>query len=373
MRVAILTVCCIVVAASPWRIVGRHRSWPDGHVDFDHPGVKIVARITGAATVSAVMSKVGSIENVFVVYCDGVAQPGSGPKATFSTKLWTEGTKQSVPLCSGLDANAEHDIVIFKSTEAQWMDIKPTPNHVSFYEIVGLGMRLLPPLVRPQQHRIEFLGDSITAGYCNLCEQEPSPAAESYASSWPTLVCEQLDAECHAVAWSGYGMVKNCCGGDTVMSDIWLRTLASTPSDDASDPHGTTATNIWNFKSWIPDAVVINLGSNDGLTGSREELIPAYNATYLDLVKSAAVAYGEQTHFFLACGPQRNSYCDPVRWIIGQANAIGIKATFLDHRGFECPESCCEHPGADQDRQMAESTVKQVKAAMGWSVWSIYM
>jgi hypothetical protein len=183
---------------------------------------------------------------------------------------------------------------------------------------------------------------SITAGYCNLCKETgevefsatdsvtastpPAAAwasagfggspggvdAESFAHSWAHLICDTLGAECHNQAWSGYGMVMNCCGGATLMSDVWKRTLATvTSADPASDPHGTAASNAWEFKSWKPDGVVINLGTNDQL-GGRPQLVPAYNATYLALVEDAAAAYGAGTTFFLACGPMSTSYCDEV-------------------------------------------------------------
>jgi hypothetical protein len=56
-------------------------------------------------------------------------------------------------------------------------------------------------------------------------------------------------------------MVMNCCGGDTLASDVWKRTLATVPSDSPADPHGTRKDNEWDFSSWTPDAVVINLGA----------------------------------------------------------------------------------------------------------------
>ena len=58
-----------------------------------------------------------------------------------------------------------------------------------------------------------------------------------------------------------YGMVENCCGGTTLASDVWRRTLATVVSPNATDPHGTAPENIWDFSSWVPDAVVINLGT----------------------------------------------------------------------------------------------------------------
>ena len=222
--------------------------------------------------------------------------------------------------------------------------------------------------LRPR--RIEFLGDSITAGFCNLCDSTGTntAATESYADSWANLICQSFDAECHTSAWSGYGVVENCCGGKTLMSDVWRRTLASVPSSNASDPHGTNAGNVWNFSTWIPDVVVINLGTNDELQ-SRPNNIEKYNATYLSLLQQASAEYGSGTIFFLACGPMSESYCDPVDWILDQASVLGIRAKFLDQRGFldgKHGKSCCGHPSATVDRAMAEAGAAVIGNVTGW-------
>jgi len=269
-----------------------------------------------------------------------------------------------VPLCEGLDPKSEHIVSILKSSEARLGSSRPLPNHVSLHKLLGYhDFRIL---AAPKRHgrRLEFLGDSITAGACNVCGGPGYTLHnENFALSWPKLVCEALQAECHVAAWSGFGLVK----GETLMSDIWLRTLASTPSDNASNPHGTTAENRWSFKSWKPDALIINLGTNDGLSTTGISLIPDYNRTYLGLVKSAAAAYGAKTQFFLACGPMIDDYCHQVHWVIHQARLASIKADFLDHRGFDCPASCCDHPGAESHRAMAKTTITRLKDVLDWS------
>ena len=48
-------------------------------------------------------------------------------------------------------------------------------------------------------------------------------------------------------------MVRNCCGGNTTMPAIFNRTLA------------TDSTTVWPWGTWTADALVINLGTNDGV------------------------------------------------------------------------------------------------------------
>lgn len=165
-------------------------------------------------------------------------------------------------------------------------------------------------------------------------------------------------------------MVANCCGGSTLASDVWTRTLATVGSTNTSDPHGTVPENMWDFSKWRADAVVINLGTNDHLGTKPSDKSKAFMERYEALVVAAAKAYGNSTHFFLACGPMASDYCSEVSWVIGRANTLGIKAHLLDQRGFEdgvYGKRCAYgHPGSHIDAAMAKNGSAFIKTAMGW-------
>merc|ERR1711937_462476 len=111
---------------------------------------------------------------------------------------------------TGLTKDA-HEIRIMKTTEPEWNDREPSPNWVTFHGLRLDAGSIIAPSAPRRQRRIEFIGDSITAGYCNLCQgpgpfDELSPsleesviggeAQETFALSWPTVICDKLDAEC---------------------------------------------------------------------------------------------------------------------------------------------------------------------------------
>ena len=361
------------------RFVGRfHKAADGGSVSFDMNGAQIVATLSGTTSLDVSMSQIKKVkDNTFQVYLDGIVQPNS----RFNTSDWAAGEIVKIPLfpVGSLDADTAHEITIFKDTEPQFAGTTVQPNYITFYGFSGdsHSTRLLPPVLKQtaSRRKVEFLGDSITAGFDNQCDIAGSPKgfpwSESFAKSWPTLICNALDAECHYNAWSGFGMVANCCGGSTLASDVWTRTLATVGSTNASDPHGTTAENEWDFSQWTADAVVINLGTNDHLGTKPSAKSEAYKARYEALVVATAKAYSNTTRFFLACGPMSSDYCTEVSWVIDRVGSMGIKAYLLDQRGFDggaYGRLCAYgHPGSQIDAAMARNGSAFIKKIMGWS------
>jgi len=298
--------------------------------------------------------------------------PMSGSKCswcTFDTTDIVNGTITEYVLVSGLSADA-HEIRIMKTSEPEWNDREPSPNWVTFHGLTLDAGNVSAPSTPRRQRRVEFIGDSITAGYCNLCPGASRPdlgdgvvaaslgsavGDQSFALSWPTVLCERLDAECSTVAWSGMGLVKNCCGGQTKMPEIWKRTLA------------TDNTTNWDFSSWVPDALVVNLGTNDQGMSPTVDFVRAYEK----LVHDARLMYGNRVHVFLACGPMTEKYCDSVQKTLTNATESGIQAHFLDQRDFlngSFGPRCCSHPSAQVAAAMGAAAAEQIANELGWTM-----
>ncbi len=148
----------------------------------------------------------------------------------------------------------EHIVRLTRRTEALFGPTRLLELRVS-------GVMLKPAGAR--KTHLEFVGDSITAGYGNL-GSDPSckfgPETENYEEAYPALVARALDAEATTVAWSGRGIVRNYADepGDT-MPDLYERTLPETKD------------SRWNGAQ-AADVVVVNLGTNDFSTKPHPEL-----------------------------------------------------------------------------------------------------
>ena len=301
----------------------------------------------------------------FVVFVNNTRQALPQYNATFTTQPTLQNNENPHSFDLTLKGAAlpigQHNIRIFKATEAQWNGGTPTPNYVTFHGFDvndGEAAVVVQPPSLPVR-KIEFVGDSITAGFCNTCDlkKDPLPThTEAYGASWDYQIGEMLNATVHTAAWSGLGMVQNCCGGNTTMPSIYSRTLATLNLDDT-----------WNFKTWIPDVLVINLGTNDG--GAAVDPKKQYTNIYSELIMQASQKYGDQLQVFLACGPMSETYCTPVLNVIKNVTERGVKAHFLDQRGFlngKFGPACCGHPSTEVDLAMAKSGAASIGTVLGW-------
>jgi hypothetical protein len=293
-------------------------------VAFDFQGMTIETNIEGATAVDVLLhwhrvnenDFKGSMPHRIAVTCTPAPLSGAGIAATASAAVSTVIDTNAQPknattptryeACANLSPTLRYAVQLFHITEANWNEFYPNPNWV---EAVGFLFTSAPPndvLVAPPRaalrtaapRTVEFIGDSITAGFCNMCKAPPFPNAtgyqiENFQLSWAHRTCAALGADCHIEAWSGYGMYENCCGGVTTMPDVFQRALGSDASSTwdltkrTSTPTGQSA--------WVaPDAVVVNLGTNDYFDRHKNiTTLPAVlTATYIKFLERIDKAYG---------------------------------------------------------------------------------
>lgn len=152
--------------------------------------------------------------------------------------------REWVDLASGLPCGP-HEIRVELRTE-------PLVGELVLSDLETDG-RILPP-PPPRGLRIEFVGDSITCGYGNLAPDGShpfDPATEDFSRSWAGLSGRRLGADVHCVAWSGLGLVRNF-------------NIEPEPTLIERDRYANPVSKVdWDHGRWIPEVVVVNLGSND--------------------------------------------------------------------------------------------------------------
>jgi hypothetical protein len=166
------------------------------------------------------------------------------------------GNRQSHVVASGLDPSQHHSIVLWKlSEDLDQNGAKGTATFHGFTLDSGAELAALPRRTR----RLEFIGDSDTAGWCAdgspysgfLTPERKENAhvrKENAHETWAAQLAEQLKSEMLVEAISGWGV-----GAGATAIDSHLRRTINFDSSAAA----------WDFTSWVPDAVVMLIDPND--------------------------------------------------------------------------------------------------------------
>jgi lysophospholipase L1-like esterase len=212
--------------------------------------------------------------------------------------------------------------------------------------------------------RIEFIGDSHTVGYGNEgpaldCKGVYRPYENSYLS-FAAVAARAMNADSRSIAISGFGAVRNYADSNTTsampMPYYYNRTLMN------------RADLSWNFKTWVPEVVVIKLGTNDYSTQPYPAAQVFIQGIH-DLINQVRTAYGTQTRIFLVAD---NSLTQPVanmQTAVQQQRSMGFDRVHFVQLSFP-PQNqlgCDWHPSVTGAEAMANQLVAAVKPVMGWS------
>lgn len=375
--------CCLGEAPAPVmnatdprvRIIGRgEASTGGGGWQFDWPNTMILS-VTDAATVSATLTatKWCRFRAWFYSAAGGVSDARWAPMSWF----WVSPGTNTYVLASGLfqanidDSGEAITIVLAKSSEADYnggneTDWRVTVESFALPEGGAFVANADPPLrgLPLVDRRLEFIGDSITASYGigGFAPCTARPWNQEAARSYPQLICSALEAECHVQSWSGRGLVKNYDLEEpgTHMPEIERRTWAS-----------VVGSPEWDFAKWVPQAVWINLGTNDACC-NRVWPVPGYQEAYVELIMNITKRYASApggVEIFAAFGPMTSKFEPQLRAAAALATSQGAKVTVVDQSTvFSQPETigCSGHPSSIGHQLMAESGVAAIANALGW-------
>lgn len=259
-----------------------------------------------------------------------------------------------VTLASGLAAG-NHTIELVRRTEA-WV------GDVQFRGFTATGGQILAAPT-PSAKRIEFIGDSITAGYGNegtSASQHFTTQNENAYLSYGSVTARALGADQFTIAWSGKGVVRNYDGSTTeLVPNLYPRIL----------PYDTT--NLWNPAQWTPHVVVINLGTNDFAVDIPNKT--TFTTGYSNFVKQIRSQY-PSAHIYLALGPllsytNLTTARDYITTVVSQFNTAGdTKVHFIEFPMQDGSLGYGEdyHPSVAEDAAMSNQLVTQIKADLGW-------
>lgn len=274
------------------------------------------------------------------------------------TILNPDTTKQLYQLASKL-SEGRHSIEIFKRTEF-------ARGKTIFYGFqIGENDKILAK--SPEKKRkIEFYGNSITAGYAveDLSGRDsPDSIYTNNYLSYASLTARHFDAEYHCICKSGVGIMISWF--PQIMPEIY----------DRLDP--SNKNSHWNFSNYQADIVVINLFQNDSWLvnrPNRKEFKQNFGKTppskefiinaYQDFVSKIRSHY-PNTHIICMLGSMDATRQDSA-WPMYIEKAVenlddpNIYTHFIPYK--ETPG----HPTIKEQEEMAESLIQFIDNTIEW-------
>ena len=273
------------------KINGRSKLGTDGiHCDSSVSGIEFNAYVEGDLTLTLNVSQSTNLnekiknECYFTLYIDGVRS---------ETRLKADAGDNTLTLAS-FETGAVHNVKLVKQTGAHGaLCTLKSMEFTGYFAEKPADKELL----------VEFVGDSITVGYGNLCTgadpQRGHPIMQDGTKSFAYLTAEKLGADISSICVSGMGVAK---GHRQFTADEFFD--ATSFYRDPSEKY--TATRK-------ADVVVINLGTND--QSKQADMVELVNKV-ISLVKLVRQKHGNNVPIVWVHGMMGNGRWEDISFAL---------------------------------------------------------
>ena len=300
--------------------VGRFVKNSDGSLSFDWENAQLNINVQNASFVKILVNSTGGFLGRLIGESDGWEV----------TSFYVGGRHGAVSTNEFLVANdlyGTRHIRVSSILEPAFGGAGPN----NFLTFLGFKTDGVPQPPTPRARKIELIGDSISAGFGSRgfhgapygCPVDDNTSGNRYTYNW--MLAENFTADLVPIAWSGKGMYENCCDKGITMPFLYLQTLA-----------GKSYSADWDFSSWVPDLLFINLGTNDFGHNSGPAWQANFTRTFVDFVMNATTRYKKSNMpVFVGQGPMNNGLplYNSLQAAISAVNAAGGNAVYVDMRG----------------------------------------
>ena len=321
------------------RYTGRVVKNEDGSASFDWSGSYMEIKLTGSFLAVKVSDTRKNYYNLFI---NGVEQ---GVVETF-------GKDSVIVLASGLKGKFN---VIRLQKRSEGEQGKSTI-HSLYLSRFGKILQYDPGRTR----HIEFIGNSLTVGFGTEGKSKDEKflaSTENCNLAFGAIISRYFNADYTLIAHSGWGAARNY--GDTArvsrisMKDKMLQTFDMDPGQ------------MWNFSSYKPDIVVINLGSNDFSTKPhplKEEFLGCYSI----IIDRLRDKYGDVP--ILCVAPNRGPAFEYLQeFVRARADKKLFFTAYL--QGVYNSDSdlgSVGHPNYSGQQKLAMTLIPYISTATGW-------
>ncbi|MBC7659513.1 MAG: hypothetical protein H7249_07365 [Chitinophagaceae bacterium] len=358
-------------------MVGRFLKDDMGY-HFNWAGSRIIAKVKGvkSVTIGLTSPNIGSQKINFNVYIDHKLQ----------TKFITLLSNVSNNVTE-LPDTEEHQIDWVKRTEAGYANEPVTFVGIT---IPNGGQILSVPALPPR--RIEMIGASMTNGYGTRSDQLGIPettscpndgSAEDSDLSFGAVAAHMLDAQSTIIAFQGHGILRNYPTASDPSGTAAPTVGAMWPLVLATKGNSVKGLPVYDYKDWVPDAVVINVGTNDfaprygqsAASGIPDET--AFVNAYVTLLKNIraklpnaliVATFGTMITDAGSVPNQRTKGISFVNKAIAAVNDPKVLPMVDFGVQAGTGQACSYHPSAATHKKMAQQLAKVLSDKLAWKI-----
>lgn len=271
--------------------------------------------------------------------------------------------------------DSEKTYTLFESEKAETVTIKLMKMSEAAFGKVGIKKLIidgLAPVPTPKkQHKIEFIGDSITCGYGiegvwnkdNFCTEQENPT-KNYAA----IVTRNFDADSNYISWSGIGVISRWVPEDVneplndwLMPMIYPYTDAGYSNDLKQEPFES-----WDFSRFQPDVILVFLGTNDlSYTRNVEERVNHFGTEYGKLL-SFVREKNPDAEIFCTLGTMGQELCPEIEKQVKLQNDSKMHYIQLDRQSEEDGIGADWHPSETTHKKVAAKLTDEINKVMNW-------
>ncbi len=208
-----------------------------------------------------------------------------------------------------IDDNELHKITLLKITEV-------SKSYAQINNIDVINGELLPlPSRMDNRLKAEFIGDSITCGYgvYGAPDAEYHIKDEDGTKAYAYLTAKALDLNARYFSVSGFGALLRWDGDPE----------GNIPKVYPYTNYFFNKIEKYDFKEFIPDLFIINLGTNDSYHLENEEIRKGFQANYIWLLKFIK-SYAPDSKILCICGTMCTNAFQYIEKAVNQAKAEGL-------------------------------------------------